>query len=76
MKLLQLFITASVPVLKLLLITGLGAYLARDGIDILGEDARKHLNTVSCSLIHFYVVSQALLIKCTVQSLIRVFFVC
>lgn len=47
MELLQLFITASVPVLKVLLITALGSYLALDSVDILGEDARKHLNTVS-----------------------------
>jgi hypothetical protein len=47
MGLLELFITASIPVLKVLLITALGSYLALDGVDILGEDARKHLNTVS-----------------------------
>ncbi|KAG2693026.1 hypothetical protein I3760_08G079800 [Carya illinoinensis] len=64
MKLLQLFITASVPVLKLLLITGLGAYLARDGIDILGEDARKHLNTVA-----FYVFCPALVASKLAQTI-------
>jgi hypothetical protein len=47
MGLLELFITASIPVLKTLLITGLGSYLALDSVNILGEDARKHLNTVS-----------------------------
>lgn len=52
MGLLELFITASIPVLKVLLITALGSYLALDGVDILGEDARKHLNTVS----FFYLV--------------------
>lgn len=46
MKLLQLFITASIPVLKTLLITALGSYLATERVNILGEDTRKHLNSV------------------------------
>ncbi|XP_041022402.1 protein PIN-LIKES 3-like isoform X2 [Juglans microcarpa x Juglans regia] len=74
MKLLHLFITASIPVLKLLLITGLGAYLARDSIDILGEDARKHLNTVV-----FYVFSPALVASylaetITSKSMVKMWF--
>ncbi|KAL2232149.1 UNVERIFIED_CONTAM: Protein PIN-LIKES 1 [Sesamum indicum] len=44
MSLLDLFRASSIPVLKVLLVTGLGSYLARDRIDILGDDARKHLN--------------------------------
>jgi hypothetical protein len=55
MGLLELFITASIPVLKVLLVTALGSYLALDGVDILGEDARKHLNTVSFLFSHFHV---------------------
>lgn len=47
MKLLNLFIAASIPVLKVLLITALGSYLALPRIHILGQDARKHLNEVS-----------------------------
>lgn len=47
MGLLDLFITASMPVLKVLLITALGLILALDRIDLLGQDARKHLNNVS-----------------------------
>lgn len=55
MGLLELFITASIPVLKTLLLTALGSYLALESVDILGEDARKHLNTVV-----FYVFNPAL----------------
>jgi hypothetical protein len=46
MELLQLFITASIPVLKVLIITALGSYLALDRVNILGEETRKNLNTV------------------------------
>ncbi|KAM5574028.1 protein PIN-LIKES 3 [Rosa sericea] len=55
MALLQLFITASIPVLKVLLITALGSYLALERVNILGEETRKNLNTVV-----FYVFSPAL----------------
>lgn len=47
MGLLELFIASSIPVLKVLLVTGLGTYLALDRVDILGEAARKHVNNVN-----------------------------
>lgn len=47
MGLLDLFVAALVPVLKVLLLTAVGSLLAIDRIGILGEDARKHLNSVS-----------------------------
>ena len=47
MELLQLFVTASIPVLKVFLITALGSYLALDRVNIWGEVKRKNLNTVS-----------------------------
>ncbi|RXH98540.1 hypothetical protein DVH24_010865 [Malus domestica] len=46
MELKQLFVMASIPVLKVLLITALGLYLALDRVNILGEVTRKNLNTV------------------------------
>jgi predicted permease len=55
MDLLGLFVTASIPVLKVLLLTGLGSYLALDKVNILGKDAIKYLNTIV-----FYVFSPAL----------------
>ncbi|KAK9928512.1 hypothetical protein M0R45_025644 [Rubus argutus] len=64
MKLLQLFITASIPVLKTLLITALGSYLATERVDVLGEDARKHLNSVA-----FYVFSPALVGSILAQTI-------
>jgi hypothetical protein len=47
MGLLDLFITACVPVLNTLLVTGFGSFLATDFAGILGKEARKHLNYVS-----------------------------
>ncbi|KAL6345910.1 hypothetical protein AAG906_025190 [Vitis piasezkii] len=56
MGLLDLFVAALVPVLKVLLLTAVGSLLAIDRIGILGEDARKHLNSVSlfCNLNYFF----------------------
>ena len=46
MGILNLFVAALIPVLKVLLLTAVGSLLAVDRIGILGHDARKHLNTV------------------------------
>jgi len=46
MKLLELFIASSKPVVETLLITSVGFYLALDTVNLLGHDARKHLNNV------------------------------
>jgi hypothetical protein len=52
----KLFVVALMPVLKVLLITVLGTFLALDRFDILStETARKNLNTVSF-LFGFYPV--------------------
>jgi len=47
MDLVQLFITACVPVFNMLLVTGVGSFLATDFAGILSKEARKHLNNVS-----------------------------
>jgi hypothetical protein len=38
------------PVVKVLLITAVGVFLATERLDILGTDARKHLNSVSTNI--------------------------
>jgi len=48
-KLLELFITSSKPVVEILLITSVGFYMALDGVNLLGHDARKYLN-IDCLL--------------------------
>ena len=52
MGFLDLFVVAMVPVLKVLLITLVGLFLALDRIDLLGSTARPYLNNVSS--IHAY----------------------
>ncbi|CAI0555351.1 unnamed protein product [Linum tenue] len=55
-KLMELLVASVMPVLKLLIITALGLFLAVDSVDILGMDARKHLNNVV-----FFVFNPALI---------------
>jgi hypothetical protein len=46
MRLLDLLYIASVPILKVLILTALGSLLALDNIHVLGESTRKELNRV------------------------------
>lgn len=74
MGLFDLFIASTIPVLKVLLVTGLGSYLASDSINILGDDARKHLNNVT-----FYVFNPALVYSnlaktITYESMVKLWF--
>ncbi|CAN1818540.1 Protein PIN-LIKES 1 [Linum perenne] len=57
MGVLDLFVASSISVLKVLLVTALGTFLALDTIDVLGPDARKHVNNVV-----FYVLNPALMV--------------
>lgn len=43
----DLLLVALIPVIKVLLITGVGLFLALDRVNLLGPDAREHLNKVS-----------------------------
>lgn len=47
MGFLDLFCAASMPVLKVLIVTALGLFLALDSINILGQTTRKNVNEVS-----------------------------
>ncbi|XP_017255483.1 protein PIN-LIKES 3 isoform X1 [Daucus carota subsp. sativus] len=74
MELLNLFVAASMPVLKVLLLTALGSFLALDTIDLLGEDARNSMNRIV-----FYVFSPALIggnlaNTITYESMIKLWF--
>ncbi|KAJ8771061.1 hypothetical protein K2173_023386 [Erythroxylum novogranatense] len=74
MELLDLFLVALVPVLKVLLVTGIGTFLAIDGIDLLGTHARHHLNNLV-----FYVFSPALVVSqlgetITYHNLVKLWF--
>lgn len=47
MGFLDLLLVALIPVIKVLFITGVGLFLALDHVNLLGPDARNHLNKVS-----------------------------
>ncbi|RVW29561.1 Protein PIN-likeS 3 [Vitis vinifera] len=55
MGLLDLFFVASMPVIKVLLVTAVGSFIALDRFDIFGENVRKQLNTIV-----FFVLNPAL----------------
>lgn len=74
MGLLDLFITASIPVLKVLLVTGLGLLLALDSIDLLGPDARKHLNNIVFFVFSPALISSNLAKTITYESLKKLWF--
>ncbi|XVE68669.1 hypothetical protein DITRI_Ditri09bG0087500 [Diplodiscus trichospermus] len=74
MGFLDLFVVALMPVLKVLLVTGSGLFLAMDSINLLGPEARNYLNKMV-----FYVFSPALLISnlaetITYKSLVNLWF--
>ncbi|KAG0544268.1 hypothetical protein BDA96_02G260900 [Sorghum bicolor] len=74
MDLVELFVTACVPVFNMLLVTGVGSFLATDFSGILTKEARKHLNNVV-----FYVFSPSLVAiylakTITMESLAKLWF--
>ncbi|KAJ0085959.1 hypothetical protein Patl1_09326 [Pistacia atlantica] len=74
MGLLDLFIAASIPVLKVLLITALGSYLTLDHVNILSEDARKHINNVVFYVFNPALVSSSLAGTITYESMVKLWF--
>jgi predicted permease len=74
MAVLDLFIAASVPVLKVLLVTALGSFLALDHVDILGDDARKHLNNLVFFVFNPALVGGNLANTITYKSVIKMWF--
>ncbi|XP_073133717.1 protein PIN-LIKES 3-like [Henckelia pumila] len=74
MGLFDLFIASSIPVLKVLLVTGLGSYLASDSINILGDDARKHLNNVVFYVFNPSLVYSNLAKSITYESMVKLWF--
>ncbi|KAJ4965418.1 hypothetical protein NE237_017267 [Protea cynaroides] len=74
MGLLDLFVVASNPVLKFLLVTVLGSFLALDRINILGEDARKHLNKIVFFIFSPALVASNLAKTITYESMLKLWF--
>ncbi|PSR99475.1 Protein PIN-LIKES like [Actinidia chinensis var. chinensis] len=74
MALLDLFIAASIPVVKVLLVTALGSFLALDRINILGDDTRKHLNNIVFFVFNPALVGSNLAKTITYESMIKLWF--
>ncbi|CAK7345959.1 unnamed protein product [Dovyalis caffra] len=74
MGLLDLFIAASIPVLKVLLITALGSFLALKHVDVLGEEARKHVNNVVFYVFNPALVASYLSETITYDSMVKMWF--
>ncbi|KAK7274031.1 hypothetical protein RIF29_15101 [Crotalaria pallida] len=74
MGLVDILIAASMPVLKVLLVTALGSYLALDRVDILGSDARKHLNIVAFYVLNPALVAANLARTITYDSMVKLWF--
>ncbi|XP_023642886.1 protein PIN-LIKES 3 isoform X2 [Capsella rubella] len=74
MKLLNLFITSFKPVVEILLITSVGFYLALDGVNLLGQDARKILNNIVFYVFSPTLIGSRLADSVTSESLVKMWF--
>ncbi|CAM8900017.1 unnamed protein product [Rhodiola kirilowii] len=74
MGLLDLFLVASMPIIKVLLITALGSFLALDRIGILGDVVRKNLNTVVFFVYNPSLVGVNLAGTVTLESVVLMWF--
>ncbi|KAH0898003.1 hypothetical protein HID58_047571 [Brassica napus] len=74
MKLLHLFITSSKPVVEILLITTVGFYMALDGVNLLGQDARKFLNNIVFYVFSPSLIGSRLANSVTYESLMQMWF--
>nr|XP_043632779.1 protein PIN-LIKES 3-like [Erigeron canadensis] len=74
MGLVDLFSVASMPVLKVLIVTGLGSFLALDSIDILGPITRKLVNNIVFFVFSPALVGSNLAKTVTLESIISMWF--
>ncbi|XP_012698942.1 protein PIN-LIKES 3 [Setaria italica] len=74
MGLLELFVTACVPVFNMLLVTGVGSFLASDFAGILNKEARKHLNNLVLYVFNPSLIATYLAKTVTMESLGKLWF--
>ncbi|KAJ0464321.1 putative membrane transport protein [Helianthus annuus] len=74
MGVLDLFSAASMPVLKVLIVTALGSFLALDSINILGQSSRKHINEIVFFVLNPALVGSNLASTITYKSMISMWF--
>ncbi|TXG59222.1 hypothetical protein EZV62_013795 [Acer yangbiense] len=69
MRILDIFLASFIPVLKVLLLTVLGLFLALQRVDILGAEASKHLNNVAFFVFNPSLIASSLANNVTVKSI-------
>ncbi|RDY09086.1 Protein PIN-LIKES 3, partial [Mucuna pruriens] len=74
MGFLQLLSVASIPVIKVLLVTALGLFLALDSVSLLGEDARKKLNQLVFYVFNPPLVGSNLADTITFEKVVKLWF--
>ncbi|XP_023767407.1 protein PIN-LIKES 3 isoform X1 [Lactuca sativa] len=74
MGFLDLFSAASTPILKVLIVTALGSFLALDSIDILGQTTRKQVNNIVFFVFSPALVGNNLARTITLESIISMWF--
>ncbi|KAM0021978.1 putative membrane transport protein [Helianthus debilis subsp. tardiflorus] len=74
MGVVDLFSAASMPVLKVLIVTALGSFLALDSINILGQSSRKHINEMVFFVLNPALVGSNLASTITYKSMISMWF--
>ncbi|XP_024955893.2 protein PIN-LIKES 1-like [Citrus sinensis] len=74
MQISDLFFVASMPVLKTLLLTTLGSFLALDRVGVMGENARKQLNSVVFFVFSPAIVGSNLAKTITLESIVLMWF--
>lgn len=70
----SLFVTALMPILKVLVVTGIGLFIALERIDLLGPTARHHLNTLVFYIFYPALVASNLADTVTASSLATMWF--
>ncbi|XP_076954170.1 protein PIN-LIKES 1-like [Bidens hawaiensis] len=70
----DLFSAASMPVLKVLIVTAHGSFLALDSIDILGQSTRKQVNNIVFYVFNPALVSSNLASTITYKNMISMWF--
>ncbi|KAI6702935.1 hypothetical protein NL676_012071 [Syzygium grande] len=74
MGVLNLFVVALMPVLKVLLVTAVGSFLAINRVNLLGHDAKQHMNNLVFYLFTPSLIGSNLADTLTLSSLVTLWF--
>ncbi|KAK3195283.1 hypothetical protein Dsin_026593 [Dipteronia sinensis] len=74
MEFLDLFFTALMPVLKVLLVTAVGLFLATERVNLFGANARQHLNGLVFYVLFPALIGASLADTITLENLVTLWF--